>query len=101
MRRSTIWLSLIVVLMLVRPAWCQFRTISPSEIKYQPVNTTQGVAAPVSQPSGSRFGNFFSMFHLPSYQKSKPRMGGPSAPITTLPTSSNNPFKPVMPISGR
>jgi hypothetical protein len=102
MRRATIWWSLVILLAVSRPALCQFRTVPPSEIKYQPVDTTQALAAPINQPSsGSRFGNLFSMFRLPGSQKGKSRLGGPSAPITTLPTSPNNPLRPVMPITGR
>jgi hypothetical protein len=102
MRGAILWSSLIVSLVLVGPAWGQFRTVSPSEIKYQPVDTSRAVVAPMSsQPSGSRLGSIFSMFHMPSFLKSGPRPGGPAAPITTLPTSSKNTLRPVMPISGR
>jgi hypothetical protein len=62
MRKITVVAAFTVFLTTLAPAWSQtsgFKTISPSEITYTPVNINKNLAAPVPMPPQAASQGFF------------------------------------------
>jgi hypothetical protein len=107
MRRASIWVALTLTLGLAGPAFAQsgsaFRTISPGEMSFQPVDLSH-VAAPIQTvPTQSAWSRFVSGIHMPSIFSSAPKLGGaPLSPQSKLPstTTPRGQLTPVLPITG-
>ncbi len=100
------WIALALSLCVAGPVFAQgssaFRTISPGEMSFKPVDISQSVVAPVqSTKAPSALSRFVSGIHMPSIFKSTPKIGGtPMTPTTSLPTGAKGQLTPAMPVTG-
>ena len=106
--RKALWIVSILSLSLAAPASAQqrsaFRSFSPSEIKFTPIDTSKAIAAPLPtqfNQGGFSLRNFFTKINLTNY------ITGPKYGTSNLPPPSSfpstrykSPLVPMKPIQG-